>query len=41
MEPGHQARMDAARHIQSIVEAPDANISGIIAGLLNLNGDTA
>jgi hypothetical protein len=33
--------MDAARHIQSIVEAPDANISGIIAGLLNLNGDTA
>jgi hypothetical protein len=37
MEPGDQARIEAARHIQSIVDAPDANIRGIIAGLLNLN----
>jgi hypothetical protein len=37
MEPGDQARLEAARHIEGIVEAPDANIPGIIAGLLNLN----
>jgi hypothetical protein len=37
MEPGDQARIEAASHIQSIVEAADANIPGIIADLFNLN----
>jgi hypothetical protein len=35
--PGTRPEIEAAQHIQSIVDAPDANIRGIIAGLRNLN----